>query len=218
MGHHKTKNAIILVSSPFHLYYKNVIDLVHAIVETTDASIYVGGHDATVNITKYRTDLPATVGIIPGAGEAKILNLIQKLTCSQETDSRQDQDYPPSRVFLETMRREYGTTLFPEAAMYSSRGCLWNCSFCSVALYRKCTGEGLYLRSEEAIANEMQMLNLQGIKKFNFVDDMFILPGSRGASRLSSLSDLIIEKNISVDSMKITTRIDRHIKPLSCWR
>ena len=61
------------------------------------------------------------------------------------------------------------------ATLYGSRGCFANCSFCAVAEYsRSQPGRTVRFRSPEHVVEEMfRMYRDNGVRWFNFVDDVF---------------------------------------------
>lgn len=63
----------------------------------------------------------------------------------------------------------------PMASMLASRGCLFNCSFCSIRqFYGKAQGALRRVRSPQAVANEMATLfNQSSVRFFSFQDDDF---------------------------------------------
>lgn len=62
----------------------------------------------------------------------------------------------------------------PYAAIYTSLGCSWKCSFCMINVFQHTNR--YRMRSPEAVVAEMVMLNRKyGVESFKFIDEMFIL-------------------------------------------
>jgi len=78
------------------------------------------------------------------------------------------------------------------APMLASRGCLFNCSFCSIRqFYGQSRGELRRVRSPRAVTNEMLFLyERKGVRFFNFQDDDFAV---RTSSQLEWLDDFLRE-------------------------
>src|ERR1039457_6542994 len=76
---------------------------------------------------------------------------------------------PPAETLS---RRSAG---FPMAPMLASRGCLFNCSFCSIRqFYGEAPGPHRRVRSPEDVAAEMRSLyDSRGVRLFLFQDDDF---------------------------------------------
>jgi radical SAM superfamily enzyme YgiQ (UPF0313 family) len=82
------------------------------------------------------------------------------------------------------------------AAILASRGCYNHCSFCPVPSFYN-QGSLWKGRTPENIAQEIQELVDQGVKKFYFVDPNFVGPGKSGKRRILDLMDLLKPMDIS---------------------
>ena len=80
----------------------------------------------------------------------------------------------------------------------TSRGCLGNCSFCSIsAMTKLCNGARWRGRSAENIVEELNILHNMGVRYIKFVDDSFI-DGDRNIEWVKNLYKLIKDKNINM--------------------
>ena len=85
------------------------------------------------------------------------------------------------------------TKSLPSAPIITSRGCPYNCTYCSVKLN---TGKKLRKRSPENIINEIELLvNKFGVKEIHIEDDNFTLD----RERVIKFCSLIKEKNIKIN-------------------
>ena len=83
---------------------------------------------------------------------------------------------PPDREGIDYASRELAT-----ASILGSRGCPWNCSFCSIRPFYEAQGGRLRrLRSPVAVVEEMAALHYgRGVRAFLFQDDDFLATGNR---------------------------------------
>jgi len=75
----------------------------------------------------------------------------------------------------------------------SSRGCPWNCSFCTVSTFREFTGAKGKIRREirpvADVIDELRALYSQGLKHFVFGDDEMLVKDPKDLSRWRELAD-----------------------------
>lgn len=223
---------IIFVSAVFQKNKTRIITFLNDFSKRYNIPIFVGGHDVTLRYSQYFKECRCISGIILGPGEVTInelLNCIQQgenwkniegiayrnegneIICNKfSKGNRITYNYWIDRRILLQNLSKYGTKIIREAAMLSSRGCCWNCSFCSVNKYNKLLEMRKYeIRSGEDIAKEMKSVqNLTGLKVFSFVDDLFLLHGKKGKERLRELYEFIKKYKISIEAIKICTRVD----------
>lgn len=182
------------------LLFKRYVDAVRAIkdIETAEAD-----NDSKVSLI----DSP-TINHIPGI---------------TYYDPTQNEAFSNPGENLPLTETSSGKILFPEYVqeiikaggviwMWSSRGCPWNCSFCSVATYRNMTGTHNHARWEakpvEIVAQEMKELNKLGAKKFVFADDEMLV--GNNFEELQRWTDLATEiKQIGPDiKFQVSVRSD----------
>lgn len=222
---------IIVYSVPFQRDYTKNINLLNRIKSNLPAAkIILGGHDATLRYEEYFSMIPRLDMLILGPGENSIIKAIDYFIYGGDIHSidgavyikngileknivcfdKGDILFTADRSSLGLFIREYGKLICDEADILSSRGCLWNCSFCSANRYSIELGiPKYYIRENNEIVDEM--ISIQSdfdIKKFNFVDDLFLLPGDKGLSKLNDLVNKIEKANLVIESLKICTRVD----------
>lgn len=104
----------------------------------------------------------------------------------------------------------------PFTTMMSSRGCPFNCTYCS-----KINGKNVRLRSPENIMDEIKSLvDEYGIKDIQFHDDTFTIDKKRVERITSFLKEEDIRLNWSVNSRvdTIDKEMLRKMKESGCWR
>ena len=112
----------------------------------------------------------------------------------------------PDRSDVDYERQE-----LPTASMLASRGCPWNCSFCSIRPFYEAPGGALRrLRRPEAVAAEMVELHRErGVVAFLFQDDDFMATGRRGRRWAVELAEAIGRSELAGRvSLKISCRSD----------
>jgi|GEM_PF-2472634 len=213
--------------------YKDVV--LHMITKLRDSGykgfIIVGGHSPSLNSYAYLNECSGIDCIIVGEGEVTLAELLNCLLYCldwhivdglvyREKDSGkiittapraliQDIDTIPfpARDILESRISITGNKSV--AYLLSSRGCYQNCSFCSVATYynMQCGNRFRFRSISNIVAEIKEIHNLYGVTKFSFIDDNFILPGSKGVKRCNEFYILI--KALPFDiTFEINTRID----------
>ena len=106
---------------------------------------------------------------------------------------------------------DYEHQELPTASMLASRGCPWNCSFCSIRPFYEAPGGALRrLRRPEAVAAEMVALHRErGVVAFLFQDDDFMATGRRGRAWAVALGEEIGRSELAGRvSLKISCRSD----------
>ncbi len=111
----------------------------------------------------------------------------------------------PSRRDLEFMLSPAGPGV-RKAKLSTSRGCYAQCSFCSI---HEIFGDRLvYRRSPENIVAEIKQISRKyGIRRFSFMDDLFITPSVQGRSWVEEFCNLVMEEELNV-RFWIETRAD----------
>lgn len=178
--------------------------------------ITLGGHHATFNFRDILLDNPGVDSIIRGEGEAALTELATRLRDKKPwkdlanlayRDHNGEIRHNPCRPLCSDLdrlphpsRKTYAEALRETrtASLVSSRGCLGDCSFCSLrAFSRLATGKRWRGHSAAYIADEMQTLvEHYGITHFNFVDDDFFGPGRQRRERALNLAYLLSQRGL----------------------
>ena len=82
----------------------------------------------------------------------------------------------------------------PYASIYTSLGCVFNCSFCCIN--STFGGPGMRYWSSDSVVNQIgELVNKYGVKNIKFIDEMFVLD----KRHVNSIADKIIEKGYDLN-------------------
>ena len=220
----KHKPYLIGISVISIEYRKDVFSFMEALRSNHVYShICAGGRDPSMSFSEYlRNGLLDSVVI--GEGELTFLKLAQTLKsrgdwknvsglCHVENgeiifglpgDRIDDVNQIPfaSRDMLKLYRENNPD--HDMAQILGSRGCYAHCSFCTSPTFdRLHKGKRIRLRDVSNIVEEMRYVyDTFGVKHFDFVDDVFLLPGSTGPRRAQEFKELL-----NSDSREITFNV-----------
>ncbi|MHC4945664.1 MAG: B12-binding domain-containing radical SAM protein [Planctomycetota bacterium] len=195
---------VVGISSLFNAYAAEAMACAEAAQRGAPAAKRVlgGGYPTSAPAMALRN--PAVDFVIRGEGEQSFTSLVENLARKESTDnlagicgrkkdgslffnpphsgSSIDSIHPPARDLLDAdAYRIEGRRL---ALILSSRGCPFQCAFCSAYLT---SGRGFRARAPEAVVKEMkQSCDEFGIEAFDFEDDNLTLDPER-AGRLMQL-------------------------------
>jgi radical SAM superfamily enzyme YgiQ (UPF0313 family) len=180
------------------------------------AHVTLGGHFPSFDPETVLKEVGGADSVIRFEGEATLLDLLAALgrggdwrglaglaarlddgkvrvNCLRPQIDRLD-DLPwPERADIPYERADQ-----PTAAILGSRGCPWNCDFCSIRpFYEAQEGSLRRLRSPADLVEEMRHLyHDRGVSLFLFQDDDFLATGSRARAWAGEVSDRIADSDI----------------------
>jgi radical SAM superfamily enzyme YgiQ (UPF0313 family) len=196
--------------------------------------VTVGGHYPSFDYGEVLRRIPGADSIVRFEGEATLVELLDRLASGREWRDilgiayRRGEDVVsnslrpaiedldtlpyPVRTDIDYRRRDLAT-----ASLLASRGCPWNCSFCSIRPFYEAQGGQLRrLRSPRAVADEMQQIHFeQGARVFLFQDDDFLATGNRARDWATALADEILRAGLGGRvAFKISCRSDEVRAPI----
>ena len=180
------------------------------------AHIAIGGHFPSFDFDTVLRVVAGADSVIRFEGEATLLDLLDRLGRGAEwrdlpgLAARLDDGKPhanplrPQIMDLDSLpwpaRADiaYERSDRPTAAMLGSRGCPWNCDFCSIRpFYEAQEGSLRRLRSPADVVAEMRHLfHDRGVALFLFQDDDFLATGARARDWAGDLADRIADSDI----------------------
>lgn len=192
------------------------------------AHITMGGHYPSFDYSEVLQRIPGLDSIVRFEGEPTLIELMQKLESGQDWRAvqgiafrRGDESLAtplrPSIADLDTLPwpcREdidYQSHELPTASILGSRGCPWDCSFCSIRpFYEAQDGPLRRLRKPEAIVEEMHAVHRdRGVPVFLFQDDDFLAGGLRAREWACSIADGLVKAGLEGRvAFKISCRSD----------
>jgi anaerobic magnesium-protoporphyrin IX monomethyl ester cyclase len=198
------------------------------------AHITIGGHYPSFDFGEVLERIPGADSVVRFEGEATLVELLERLDAGREwrdilgiayrrgaeiaanalRPAIDDLDTlpEPERGDIDYRGRDLAT-----ASLLGSRGCPWNCSFCSIRPFYEAQGGRLRrLRAPRAIAEEMRRIHVeQGARIFLFQDDDFLATGARARDWASTLADEVMRAGLSNRiAFKISCRSDEVQAPL----
>lgn len=193
------------------------------------AHITMGGHYPSFDYARVLDEIPGLDSVVRFDGEvtlAEILNCLAEgrdwrvldgLACRKDDGTAHSNPLRPPVEDLDTLPRPergdigYENSPLPTASILGSRGCPWDCSFCSIRPFYELQGGKLRrLRKPAEVAAEMLDLHHnRGVPLFLFQDDDFLATGRRARKWGTEIADLIVA-NGAADSLafKISCRSD----------
>jgi len=178
------------------------------------AHITMGGHYPSFDPKPILELIPGLDSIVRFDGEITLALLLNRLSAGAEwrdlagLASRLDDGSVKSNCLREPVADldelpwperadiDYESNPLATASVLGSRGCPWNCSFCSIRPFYELQGGKLRrLRRPEAVVAEMIDLNeRRGVPLFLFQDDDFLATGRRARDWGGGIADLLAEE------------------------
>ncbi len=193
------------------------------------AHFTMGGHYASFEPTEILRGIPGLDSVVRFDGEMTLVNLLNCLGSGSNwrdlagiafrKDASEIGVAPLAKVVedLDTLpwpdRKsiDYEGHPMPTASILGSRGCPWDCSFCSIRpFYEEQGGPLRRLRAPRSIVEEMIDLHRnRGVPIFLFQDDDFLAGGRKAKEWAMEIADLIAELGFGSDiAFKISCRSD----------
>lgn len=172
-----------------------VVDLARATRERLpDAFIFTGGHSASFVANDVLAHADGAIDcVLKGEGEASVTRLVEAASDRDPTALleipgvvtpigagpapafvKNLDDHLPARDLLRKRRSYFIGVLDPCASIEFSRGCPWDCSFCSAWTFY---GRSYRVKSAEASADELASIREPGVF---IVDDVAFIQGEQG--------------------------------------
>ncbi|MDY6854917.1 MAG: radical SAM protein [Thermodesulfobacteriota bacterium] len=185
-----------------------------------DIHVCLGGQHATFLAEEILINEPYIDSVIRGEGEWSILELSDRLRLKsplrytfglyfRERDGRISKG--PNRSKIEdldsipfpsrdSLRWQVENGKSPTARFISSRGCIADCSFCSIPPFERLQKGKLWRsRSPKDVLDELTYLKEEfGIKTVLFAEDNFIGPGEAGRERVRQIAQGMITRGLDM--------------------
>ena len=193
-----------------------------------DAHLTMGGHYPSFDYGEVLERMPGLDSVVRFEGELTLCELVNRVRAGEDWRQVEGIAYRLNNKIVANPLRapvanldtlpvpnrddiQYETQPFPTASILGSRGCPWDCSFCSIRPFYEMQGGSLRrLRKPEALVQEMSALFFQrGVSLFLFQDDDF-LAGGRVARRWAfNIADAIEQAGLADKiAFKISCRSD----------
>jgi radical SAM superfamily enzyme YgiQ (UPF0313 family) len=198
------------------------------------AHVTIGGHYPSFDYGEVLRRIPGADSVVRFEGEATLVELMERLQSGRDwrdivgiayrrgteivanplrpAIDNLDTLPEPDRADIDYRARDLAT-----ASVLGSRGCPWNCSFCSIRPFYEAQGGRLRrLRSPRAVADEMRRIHFErGARVFLFQDDDFLATGARARGWASTLAEEILRAGLGGRvTFKISCRSDEVRAPI----
>lgn len=190
----KWQPDVIAFSCNYLANVPEIIDLAKASKEELPNSfIFVGGHSASFTAQELLEHAEGAIDcILKGEGEASVGQLLEAVEQDRSALSavpgvvsangegpppifvKSLDDLRPARHLLRHRRKYFIGVLDPSASIEFSRGCPWNCSFCSAWTFY---GRSYRVKSPKASVEELAQIQEPGVF---IVDDVAFLQSQHG--------------------------------------
>jgi radical SAM superfamily enzyme YgiQ (UPF0313 family) len=192
------------------------------------AHITIGGHYPSFDYTEVLEKIPGLDSVVRFEGELTLVELLEKLDAGSDWREIQGIAYRndweilanplrPPVADLDTLPWPYRADIdyesdpFPTASILGSRGCPWDCSFCSIRPFYEAQGGSLRrLRRPAEIVREMAHLHEErGVPIFLFQDDDFTAGGKKALQWTEAIAAGLIEAGLAGKvAFKMSCRAD----------
>lgn len=205
--------------------YESLITYLRA--NGVDSHITVGGHFPTFEYEYMLSSLPGLDTVICGEGEETLLELYRKLDEPEQWPSILGLAFrrkgkivaTPQRPLISDLdglpfpvRRRRGPTHrgIGIRSIAGSRGCYYDCTFCSIHEFYRRKGPTRRTRSPRNLASEMEMLYRDlGVRIFIFQDDDIFMRGKRHRAWLEALLEELTDRGLHDEILwRISCRVD----------
>lgn len=208
-------------------------DFARAIAALRDAGVAchftIGGHYASFEPAELLMRTPGLDSVVRFEGEITLVKLLNALGTGQDwrsipgiafrADDGEVRVAPLARVVedLDLLPRpdrasiDYEGHPMPTASILGSRGCPWDCSFCSIRPFYEDQGGPLRrLREPKAIVEEMlELYRRRRVPIFLFQDDDFLAGGKKARRWAIEIADRVAEHGLAGEmAFKISCRSD----------
>jgi len=205
------------------------------LLKKADNTIHIclGGHHATFLAEQLLLKESCFDSVVRGEGELTIVELVDRLSLKStlhdilgvyfkektggvyknpSRDKIKDLDSIPfpSR---DALKWQGQNGIPPTARIISSRGCIANCSFCSIPPFeRQQKGQLWRARSAQNVLDELTYLREDfGVKTVLFAEDNFVGPGDDGRERVRQIAEGMISRGLGL-SFRILCTAESLIK------
>ncbi len=223
------KPAIIGFSLIFQYMAPSFASVIAALREhQINTHITIGGHYSSFEYEEVLKRIPGLDSVVRFEGEITTVKLLEKLLAGDDWHKVKGIAYKKrDEIIANDLRSPIGELDMlplpyrddipyekqetPTASILGSRGCPWNCSFCSIRPFYQAQGGRLRrLRKPKAIVDEMiELYENRNVKVFLFQDDDFLAGGRHARAWGERIAADIIDRGYSDKiAYKISCRSD----------
>jgi radical SAM superfamily enzyme YgiQ (UPF0313 family) len=197
------------------------------------AHITVGGHYPSFDYDEVLRGIPRLDSVVRFEGEHTMLELAARLAAGEDWRGVDGLAYRAGDRVVSSRLREpvhdldtlpppdrasydYESERLPTAAVLGSRGCPWDCTFCSIRPFYEAQGGALRrFRAPAEVVREMAELHEErGVALFLFQDDDFLGGGKKARQWACEIADHVIARGLAGRiAWKVSCRSDEIHEP-----
>jgi radical SAM superfamily enzyme YgiQ (UPF0313 family) len=184
-----------------------------------DIHITIGGVLATAADVTLLEDCPHIDSVVRGEGENAIVELATRIRDRSSLNDMLGVTFRSSNGIMrngarprignldeltfprrDDLRYVMETGGIAEASAYivASRGCYAACTFCSI--HQIYGNRAVVRRSPENIVSEIEkIVGEYGVRRFSFVDDIFLIPSRKGIRWVEEFCDLVVDRRLDIN-------------------
>lgn len=190
--------------------------------------VTVGGHYPSFSPEEVLAGIPGLDSVVRFEGEVTLVELVRRVAAGEEWRGLdglawRDGDLVTSAPLREPIHAlddlpmpdrasyDYESERMPTAAILGSRGCPWDCTFCSIRPFYEAQGGALRrFRDPARVVEEMAALHRdRGVSLFLFQDDDFLGGGRKAKQWACAIADGVVEAGLAGRiAWKISARSD----------
>lgn len=206
-----TEKFTIIGFTVHHLNMEATLDVIRTLRKGSPASyIILGGHHASGAAAEILADIPAVNAVCVGEGEEVIHRVVSgfRTVGAKAHEMFRGILRPHKYVDFTTLPAMLPPSGHLIGRISTSRGCPFDCAFCTTPGIRSITKEPtLRCREPSHIVDELCHMHAAGIKEVRFNDDIFVLPSEASKERARDIARLIIHRGLHI-TYKVEYRVD----------
>jgi radical SAM superfamily enzyme YgiQ (UPF0313 family) len=193
-----------------------------------DGHVTMGGHYPSFDTEEILRRIPGLDSVVRFEGEQTLVELAQRLRDERDWHELSGIAHRRGdRIVINPLRSpihdldtlpppdrrgyDYESETLPTAAILGSRGCPWNCTFCSIRPFYEAQGGSLrrFRRPEAVVAEMLDVYRERRVPLFLFQDDDFLAGGRKAREWAHRLADAIVDAGLAgKTAFKISCRSD----------
>jgi len=200
----------------YNVHYLNIEESINSLQfyklnNPHSISIFGGDHAAGCP-NELVSDISELDAVCVGEGEEIIQRLIELVRSNPKSVKKIGALYPESFADIDNIDLDMLDDRFDIARISTSRGCPFDCSFCSTPAIRKITKVPTYRDiNANKVTEIIKSAEKAGKRKIYINDDLYVANNNKSRKRAAIIADRIINEKINIP-YKVQIRADSYLK------